>query len=377
MNVTNGDLGDWLKQKPDMYLSERDEYGSLQENPNSSYAEYQKILNRYVNDRRQINKRIFGYAKGGLVKPSYYEEGGQVQVLPPLDRYHAATVDAMLRQFDRKPAEVNKLIIPNDEPNIEEKGGQVQVLPSFDRYHAATQAAMLRQFDRTPAEGNKPIKPSKSFNNIQESMTLSIGNQSFKPSDNLKEKSKNNDIFQMTPMVDFRNDKPNIEVVKRANGGPIFKPQGTDTVPAMLTPGEFVMKKSAVDRIGHATLNKMNNGASYFAEGGSVGASSNLDQAESFSKIAANFSGFITSFDSSVVNFNSSVKDFGAKVSEFASAVATMPATLTVNGEVGANVTSNAAGIITQISNVVQTMIANEIKKALTQPSMAQRAQPS
>jgi TP901 family phage tail tape measure protein len=42
-----------------------------------------------------------------------------------------------------------------------------------------------------------------------------------------------------------------------ANGG--FK-MGTDTVPAMLTPGEFVVKKAAVDRIGTSKLNSINNG---------------------------------------------------------------------------------------------------------------------
>ena len=42
-----------------------------------------------------------------------------------------------------------------------------------------------------------------------------------------------------------------------ARGGGIY---GTDTVPAMLTPGEFVIKKSAVDNIGSSKLNKINNG---------------------------------------------------------------------------------------------------------------------
>jgi hypothetical protein len=42
-----------------------------------------------------------------------------------------------------------------------------------------------------------------------------------------------------------------------ANGGGIF---GTDTVPAMLTPGEFVIKKSAVDAIGLDKLNSINSG---------------------------------------------------------------------------------------------------------------------
>jgi TP901 family phage tail tape measure protein len=44
---------------------------------------------------------------------------------------------------------------------------------------------------------------------------------------------------------------------------------GTDTVPAMLTPGEFVIRKSAVDAIGSQTLNKINS----FANGGTVGGS--------------------------------------------------------------------------------------------------------
>jgi hypothetical protein len=42
-----------------------------------------------------------------------------------------------------------------------------------------------------------------------------------------------------------------------AEGGAVY---GTDTIPAMLTPGEFVIKKSAVDSIGAGTLNSMNNG---------------------------------------------------------------------------------------------------------------------
>ena len=44
-----------------------------------------------------------------------------------------------------------------------------------------------------------------------------------------------------------------------ANGG---YSRGTDTIPAMLTPGEFVMNKNAVDGFGINNLNKINNGAS-------------------------------------------------------------------------------------------------------------------
>ena len=60
----------------------------------------------------------------------------------------------------------------------------------------------------------------------------------------------------------------------RAGGGSIFQPKGTDTVPAMLTPGEFVIRKSAVDRIGVGTLAALNRGGpvQYRQAGGAINA---------------------------------------------------------------------------------------------------------
>jgi hypothetical protein len=62
-----------------------------------------------------------------------------------------------------------------------------------------------------------------------------------------------------------------------ATGGPVgidWSPRGTDTVPAMLTPGEFVMKKSAVDKYGMGFMSAINEGrgssGGYMATGGSV-----------------------------------------------------------------------------------------------------------
>ena len=54
--------------------------------------------------------------------------------------------------------------------------------------------------------------------------------------------------------------------VYAAKGAYIMKPKGVDTVPAMLQPGEFVMRKSAVDKYGLDTMNSMNKGI-YAAEG--------------------------------------------------------------------------------------------------------------
>lgn len=55
--------------------------------------------------------------------------------------------------------------------------------------------------------------------------------------------------------------------VKKATGG---EANGTDTVPALLTPGEFVVNKAAAQRIGYGSLNRMNKVAKY-ASGGAVG----------------------------------------------------------------------------------------------------------
>ena len=58
-------------------------------------------------------------------------------------------------------------------------------------------------------------------------------------------------------------------VVYRSNGGSIFQPKGTDTVPAMLTPGEFVIRKSAVDKVGVGALSAINQGQPIYRANGS------------------------------------------------------------------------------------------------------------
>ena len=48
----------------------------------------------------------------------------------------------------------------------------------------------------------------------------------------------------------------------------VFKPKGTDNVPAYLSEGEFVIKKSSVDKIGTDALHQINNGGTVYADGG-------------------------------------------------------------------------------------------------------------
>lgn len=45
----------------------------------------------------------------------------------------------------------------------------------------------------------------------------------------------------------------------RSNGGSVFKPRGTDVIPAMLSEGEYVQRKKAVDTFGIDFMRKVNN----------------------------------------------------------------------------------------------------------------------
>lgn len=53
------------------------------------------------------------------------------------------------------------------------------------------------------------------------------------------------------------------QVQYRADGGSMFATRGTDTVPAMLTPGEYVVRKQVVDQVGVGYLDALNTYGAY------------------------------------------------------------------------------------------------------------------
>ena len=65
------------------------------------------------------------------------------------------------------------------------------------------------------------------------------------------------------------------KLIKKASGGGI---NSSDTVPALLTPGEFVINRDAAQQIGYGNLNRMNKrGVVGFNKGGKVGLFDDLD----------------------------------------------------------------------------------------------------
>lgn len=59
-------------------------------------------------------------------------------------------------------------------------------------------------------------------------------------------------------------------ILRRARGGVVPGVGDTDSVPAYLTPGEFVIRKSSAQKIGYSALQDMNSGVQRFAGGGQV-----------------------------------------------------------------------------------------------------------
>ena len=95
---------------------------------------------------------------------------------------------------------------------------------------------------------------------------------------------------------------------RKAAGGGIG---GTDNVPALLTPGEFVVNRGAAQSIGYGNLNRMNrSGATRFAKGGTVGVQK---FAEGGGVLGGGLGGSFTALAIALPAFNAAIDKFGDK----------------------------------------------------------------
>ena len=88
----------------------------------------------------------------------------------------------------------------------------------------------------------------------------------------LKSLDRNSDIAKIRGVLDKEEEQSESQasVAQLNSGGPIISPE--DTVPALLTPGEFVINKKAARNIGKTNLERMNrDGVVGFNKGGAVG----------------------------------------------------------------------------------------------------------
>ena len=133
----------------------------------------------------------------------------------------------------------------------------------------------------------------------------------------------------------------------------MFIPKGTDTVPAMLTPGEFVVSRAAVNAVGVDTLRAINSmgGTKHLSRGGQAGYYSNGDVAgEGLSMGVLNLDAAINRFSSEVSRLGGIFKDGMA---------------VNVGGTVDINLNINGGEIIDSASEHLGEAAAEQVKKGI------------
>lgn len=159
--------------------------------------------------------------------------------------------------------------------------------------------------------------------------------------------------------------------VKFATGGMVPGAGHGDTVPAMLTPGEFVLNKSAVERVGLANLHQINNAKGIktekFASGGPVRPSSG--GGSSFGGATLNsgeFSQAVTRFESSMSILKSAFDAFNSAAGTLAQAMQKFPST--ISGSFTHAVTVNIQGgeALAALTPELEKLAVNKAKQVLS-----------
>lgn len=176
--------------------------------------------------------------------------------------------------------------------------------------------------------------------------------------------------------------------VYRAGGGSIFKPKGTDTVPAMLTPGEFVMSAGAVNKYGVSTMNSLNRGelkgfntgglvggVEYKRRGGIIGGGGGMNVTLETSELERVFDAFVSNVSPIFNNITTAMSGFTSSLDELANKFSGLQISHNVNVEGLITIGGlNVDNIANEITQSVANLVTNEVKRQLDDPSRGQRA---
>jgi hypothetical protein len=197
--------------------------------------------------------------------------------------------------------------------------------------------------------------------------------------------------------------------VAKSNGGMIYanngmlipyQPRGTDTVPAMLTPGEFVVNRQATQQ-NLPLLQSINGGATHMSRGGSVylangGLAGSGGEASNFGQIFITLSQTTTKFTNSLELAISKLSEYQKQLSstttnsvsnnngsntlnmdglsQFTSALNNLigqfaqikiPEQVSLQGTHRVDVVINGASVFANMQEPIQRMIVTEVDKAM------------
>ena len=154
--------------------------------------------------------------------------------------------------------------------------------------------------------------------------------------------------------------------------------RGTDTVPAMLTPGEFVMKKSAVQKYGLGFMRAINDsgpstrvgrGVQYKHEGDVMGAGGGIDfsgLSNSIGELGSQVSTSLSAFETAFLGFSK----LSSMISDTINSIANLNITHTVNISGSLSIPGFSQQAINDIVKVISDQIADstdgKVKRALS-----------
>jgi TP901 family phage tail tape measure protein len=200
----------------------------------AKYNDIYAVMDKYV-----VNRGISHGFKTDISDPThaYIDKLAEAKFGGPfeLDNHEQKTINGVL--FENF---LHKIIDPLLSKKTKDASGK---LAGFDFGHGVKEGNALND-----AVFPSPVKPNSILDSKNDISSPAAGGS-------VISKSLNAAAEKVKALVEAR-------VHKNAGGGYF----GTDTVPAMLTPGEFVMNKGAAQRIGYGALSKMNR----YADGGTV-----------------------------------------------------------------------------------------------------------
>jgi TP901 family phage tail tape measure protein len=132
------------------------------------------------------------------------------------------------------------------------------------------------------------------------------------------------------------------------SGGFVPGTGNTDTVPALLTPGEFVLNKQATQRVGLNTLRKVNSGTQKFNQGGVVNSqNTSIMNSESINR------------------FNTAVNQLGIQVERMRDVFASIPTSITMTGTHKVEVNITGAQMFSALEDSVMNLVTSQINSAM------------
>lgn len=181
----------------------------------------------------------------------------------------------------------------------------------------------------------------------------------------LSERQLFNKVLQLIEQVG-KPDPP----YQLASGGIVPGIGNRDTVRALLTPGEFVMNKSAVERLGANNLNDLQR----FANGGPVGSAGSvgagvspdvLNAFRGFTTSASSLAPALTGFAAPASTLVTALTGFGDTVNNLVNSLGRIPTSITMEGRHEMVVVVNGLEVLGALEPNLQAFVVSKINEEL------------